>query len=103
MDINQFRMELLNEVRLSASLNETFTSEEFLKRYSSILIDAEEIGDFEQLTFIGKGSKGRHIQVDGYYHDELDNCLNIVICIFKNSSEVETLTASNAVYFLVVQ
>lgn len=54
MDINQFRMDLLQEVRLSASLNETFTSEEFLKRYSSILIDAEEIDDFEQLTFIGK-------------------------------------------------
>lgn len=99
MDINQFRLDLLEEVRLSASLNETFTSEEFLNRYSSILIDAEEIDGFELLTFKGTGSKGRNIQVDGYHYDEFDNFLNIVICIFKNTPEVETLTASDAESF----
>lgn len=96
MDINEFRSELLEEVHLNASMNGTFPREEFLALYSSALIDAEEFEDFEPLAFEGVGTRGRRIQIDGYCYDELDDCLAIVICPFKDSIDVETLTVTDA-------
>ena len=96
MDVNEFRTELRQEAHLNASLNGTFPREEFLALYTSALIEAEEIGDFEQLNFEGIGTKGRRIQIDGYYFDELDNCLVVVICPFMDSPDVKTLTATEA-------
>ena len=89
MDINEFRSELLEEVHLNASMNGTFPREEFLALYSSALIDAEEFEDLEPLAFEGIGARGRRIQIDGYYYDELDDCLAIVICPFKDSIDVK--------------
>lgn len=96
MDVNEFRAELLQEVHLTSSINGTFPREEFLAVYSSALIEAEEITDFEQLAFEGIGTKNRRIQIDGYSFDELDNCLSIIICPFSDSPETETLTATDA-------
>lgn len=96
MDVNEFRSELLEEVHLNASMNGTSPREEFLALYSSALIDAEELEDFEQLAFEGVGTRGRRIQIDGYCYDELDNCLEIIICPFTDSIETETLTVTDA-------
>lgn len=96
MDVNEFRSELLEEVHLNASMNGTSPREEFLALYSSALIDAEELEDFEQLAFEGIGTRGRRIQIDGYCYDELDNCLEIIICPFTDSIETETLTVTDA-------
>lgn len=96
MDVNEFRSELLEEVHLNASMNSTSPREEFLALYSSALIDAEELEDFEQLAFEGVGTRGRRIQIDGYCYDELDNYLEIIICPFTDSIETETLTVTDA-------
>ena len=96
MDVNEFRSELLEEIHLNASMNGTSPREEFLALYTSTLIDAEEFEDFEQLAFEGVGTRGRRIQIDGYCYDELDNCLEIVICPFTDSIDAETLTVTEA-------
>lgn len=96
MDVNEFRSELLEEVHLNASMNGTSPHEEFLALYSSALIDADEFADFEMLAFEGVGNRGRRIQIDGYCYDELDNCLEIVICPFTDSIDSETLTVTDA-------
>lgn len=96
MDVNEFRSELLEEIHLNASMNGTSPQEEFLALYTSALIDAEEFEDFEQLAFEGVGTRGRRIQIDGYCYDELDNCLEIVICPFTDSIDAETLTVTEA-------
>lgn len=96
MDVNEFRSELLEEVHLNASMNGTSPHEEFLALYSSTLIDADEFADFEMLAFEGVGNRGRRIQIDGYCYDELDNCLEIVICPFTDSIDAETLTVTEA-------
>lgn len=96
MDINEFRSELLEEVHLNASMNGTSPHEEFLALYSSALIDADEFADFEMLAFEGVGNRGRRIQIDGYCYDELDNCLEMVICPFTDSIDTETLTVTDA-------
>lgn len=96
MDVNEFRADMLEEVHLNATMNGTTPHEEFLALYVSALTDAEELGDFEQIAFEGIGSNRRNIQIDGYCFDELDNCLDIVICPFSDSVDIETLTATGA-------
>ena len=96
MDVNEFRSELLEEIHLNASMNGTSPREEFLALYTAALIDAEEFEDFEQLAFESVGTRGRRIQIDGYCYDELDNCLEIVICPFTDSIDAETLTVTEA-------
>ena len=96
MDVNEFRSELLEEIHLNASMNGTSPREEFLALYTAALIDAEEVVDFEQLAFESVGTRGRRIQIDGYCYDELDNCLEIVICPFTDSIDAETLTVTEA-------
>lgn len=96
MDVNEFRSELLEEIHLNASMNGTSPREEFLALYTAALIDAEEFEDFEQLAFEGVGTRGRRIQMDGYCYDELDNCLEIIICPFTDSIDAETLTVTEA-------
>lgn len=96
MDVNEFRADLLEEVHLSATMNGTTPHEEFLAMYVTALVDAEELGDFEQIAFEGIGSNRRNIQIDGYCFDELDNCLEIVISPFSDSVDTVTLTATEA-------
>lgn len=104
MDINEFRTEKLEEIHLNASMNGTTPREEFLALYSSALIDAEELEDFEQLAFEGVGLRGRRIQLDGYYYSELEDCLSFAVCAFQDSVEIQSITATDAeVWFRRVQ
>ena len=99
MVVNEFRSSLLDEVHLNASLNGTSPHEEFLERYSSMLIEAEEIADFIPILFEGIGPRNRRIQIDGYHLDELDRSLNIVICKFEDTYDTNVLTATDAFFW----
>ena len=94
--LKEFRDGILDEVHFNASMNGTSPREEFLNLYANALVDAEEFEDFEQLSFEGIGSQNRRILIDGYYYDELEDCLAIVACPFSDSIEVQSLTASDA-------
>lgn len=94
--LKEFRDGILDEVHFNASMNGTSPREEFLNLYANALVDAEEFEDFEQLSFEGIGSQNRRILIDGYFYDELEDCLAIVACPFSDSIEVQSLTASDA-------
>ena len=96
MDVNEFRTEILEEIHLNATMNGTSPREEFLAMYTAALIDAEEFEDFEQVPYEGVGSQNRRIQIDGYSYNELDDCLDIAVCPFRDSTEPESLTATEA-------
>lgn len=96
MELSEFRAEILDDVHFNASMNGTSPREEFLALYAGTLVDAEEFEDFEQLAYEGVGSRNRRIQIDGYYYSELDNCLYIIICPFVDSTETQSLTATEA-------
>ena len=95
-DLNEFRNTILDEVHFNASMNGTSPREEFLALYANALTDAEEFEDFEQLLFEGVGSQRKRIVIDGYFYDELEDCLAIVCCPFRDSLEPESLTATDA-------
>ena len=95
-DLNEFRKEILEEVHFNASENGTPPKEEFLVLYTAALADAEEFEDFEQLSYEGVGPQNRKIVIDGYFFDELENCLAIITCPFDDSLKVQSLTATDA-------
>lgn len=96
MTLNEFRDDILDDIHYNATINGTTPREEFLAMYASSLTDAEEFEDFEQLAYEGVGSQNRKLQIDGYYFDLLENCLVIAVCLFSDSSEIKTITATDA-------
>ena len=94
--LNEFRDSILEDVHINASMNGTSPREEFLALYANALTEAEEFGDFEQLSFEGVGSQNKKILIDGYFYDELEECLSIVSCPFSDSVEIESLTATDS-------
>lgn len=95
-DLNEFRKEILEEVHFNASENGTSPKEEFLVLYTAALADAEEFEDFEQLSYEGVGPQNKKIVIDGYFYDELENCLAIITCPFDDSLKAKSLTATDA-------
>lgn len=96
MTLDEFRNDFLNEIHFNATENKTTPRDEFLAMYATLLSDAEEFNDFEQIFYEGTGSKSRKLQIDGYCFDPLENCLIIAICLFDDSPELNTLTLTEA-------
>lgn len=94
--LNEFRNDILHEVHVNASMNGTSPREEFLILYADALTEAEEFEDFEQLSYEGVGNKGKRIAIDGYFYDELENCLAIITCPFTDSLDTRSLTITEA-------
>ena len=94
--LNEFRNSIMDDVHFNASMNGTSPREEFLALYADALADAEEFDDFEQLSYEGVGPQNKRILIDGYFYDELEDCLAIVACPFSDSIEAESLTATDS-------
>ena len=94
--LNEFRNSIMDDVHFNASMNGTSPREEFLALYADALTDAEEFDDFEQLSYEGVGPQNKRILIDGYFYDELEDCLAIVACPFSDSLEAESLTATDS-------
>ena len=94
MNLEEFKSDLLEELKVSAEYEMTNIQAEFIKHVISILIDAEEFDDFNDSYFIGVGEKNRKIQMDGYYFDLLDKSCIILISDFIDSIDNITLTST---------
>lgn len=96
MDLEEFRKELLEEVRSSAAADGAGTTAAFVESIASYLVDAEVLPDFEKAFYSGAGKKNRKIRIDGYAMDELDKTMNIAVANFVGNDRAETLTRTEA-------
>jgi len=96
MELLEFKKTIIEEIKFRSSEEGTTDKEEFLSYFTNALIEAEEIDDFTPLHFEGLGRKGRKIQIDGYYFNELDDCLSLFIVPSLTYLSEETLTNSDA-------
>lgn len=64
--------------------------------YTEELVEAEEFVDFEPVQYDGSGSRNKHLQIDGYYYDDLEQSLGLFICDFSDSEVTETVTRGDA-------
>jgi len=98
--ISEFREKLWDEIALNVATNHSVDREEFLNYVTDQLIEAEEIEDFTYVPYEGIGKRNKKVQIDGYCHSELDECLSIFIATPMSYQENDVLTATEANRYL---
>lgn len=96
MNLEEFRDELIEDIRFQVSTDGLSDKEALMEYYKGVLIDAEEIDDINYISFEGIGKRRGKIEIDGYMYDELDDILSLFICTPLSFSEINTLTKTEA-------
>lgn len=98
MELDDFREELLDavQVRLPAAPDKADRDFAFLCEVGERLNQAEEFHDLVPSHFLGTGSKGRKLRVDGYELDDTDDSMRLVIVDFSGASQTEVLSRTRA-------
>lgn len=94
MALTDYAIELLDRLRADAAINRQDTTAEFKDQMFDLL---REIGEFtEPISFwVGKEGKGRRMmRLDGYFVDEVDGSLALVLCDFVDEPTITNLTNS---------
>lgn len=79
MELEKFIQYFGEQIKYEADAAVIPMREAFFKITTEMLIDGEEIFDFEYLPFEGIGRQGKKIQIDGYSYDEVDEVLSLFI------------------------
>jgi len=96
MELIDFNNRLKEEIQADAISDGTTIRESFFSYYTNMLLDAEEIDEFNYLTFEGVGKNNRKIQIDGYTFDELDEVLSLFVAPVLSNFDFGTLTYTDA-------
>lgn len=91
MNLEEYRKNFLEEIKVSASEDMTNVDLEFTESVVNTLIDAEELDDFTYGYFNGIGIHGRKMTMDGFYYDEYDKSMVVLYSDFSNEDEITTL------------
>lgn len=90
VDLDDFRREVLADVRAAADAGREFTRTCFVAEAGKRLEEAEELQDFEPCHFEGLGKYNRRLGVDGYSWDDCDNSLSLVIADFSDTEDLNS-------------
>lgn len=95
MELIDFHVELLQSVRSRAESTLDFLPAAFVEECGERLTEAEEFSDFQSCRFEGISNK-RNLNIDGYFFDDVDNTLSLVIGNFYNEDEIVTFNTPDA-------
>lgn len=90
--LEEYRQELLEELRADASIGATDVTDEFISRAFLFLDESGELPEPTPLYFGKRGNRQRMMQMDGYAFDYADSSLCMVISDFQDTNEPDTLT-----------
>lgn len=99
MDVNEFRKDLLEEVKAAAATEGGGSSFAFVQTIANYLVEAQYLPDFSYAFYNGIGKNNRKIRVDGYVYDEFDQTMNLIIADYTGDIERDTLTKTSAIQF----
>lgn len=94
MDIDEYRIEFLNQLRNDASLNQNDVDDEFVNTTLGMLEENGELTDPYPFSCDMRGLHGRAMAFDAYSFDDADSSIVLLISDFQNSVEKTTLTNS---------
>jgi hypothetical protein len=95
MNLEDFRNELVGDLRVAAEANQSDPHSEFVIDAVDQLQEAEEVENVELGYFEGIGPKGTKLMTDGYAFDSVDKSCVVLISDFSNSDSLETLTSTD--------
>lgn len=96
MNVDEFRKDLLEEVKATAATQGEGSSAAFVEIIANYLIDGQYIPDFTPAFYTGVGLKNRKVRIDGYVYDEFDQTMYLVVADYVGELERETLIKSTA-------
>ncbi|KIF63706.1 hypothetical protein NX10_06725 [Pseudomonas fluorescens] len=89
MTLQEFHREFLESVRSRAESARDFLSASFIEECGVRLTESEQFSNFESCRFEGVSNK-KKLRVDGYYLDDADNSISLLIGSFSNDDEILT-------------
>lgn len=95
MNVEEYRTNLLEDIRVNSQYEMSNIQSEFIKCVSSILIDAEEFDDFIEGYFEGTADGNKKMMIDGYYFDPFDKSCVLLIGDFTNLDNATTIINSD--------
>lgn len=95
MTLEEFRKDLLENVRVRAESNLDFNRVGFVEDVGQRLSDAEEFVDFVVCRFEGVIGK-KNLKLDGYSFDEADNSLALLIVDYSNDDDAPSFNTADA-------
>lgn len=100
MTLEEFKKDLLEEVKATAATAGDGSSAAFASVISNYLVNAEVLSDFYPAFYLGNGKNNRKLRVDGYVLDEFDLTLNLIITDYSGDEgrEVVTKTAASSLF-----
>ena len=92
MEIDEYRIEFLNQLRNDASLNQNDVDDDFINTTVEMLEELGELSDPYPFSCDMRGLHGRAMAFDAYAFDDADSSIVLLISDFQNSVEKTTLT-----------
>ena len=96
MDLEDFRLNLLNQAHVRAAAEGTFTKEAFLGEISDRLAEAEEVEQLNVIWFEGEGKRRRKLAVHGFDLDDSDNSVALAVLRW-GGQDFETFSFTEAI------
>ena len=95
MNLEDFRTEWIEDLRVSAEANQSDPQSEFVLDTVDRLGEAEEIENVEVGYFEGFGRNRAKMTIDGYAFDAVDKSCVLLLSDFSNSDQIETMTSTD--------
>ena len=94
LDLTDFHRELIETVRARAEATRDFIRTSFVEECGNRLVEAEEFVGFELCRFEGISGKKR-LRIDGYWLDDTDNSVSLIISDFNNDDQLISFNTSD--------
>lgn len=95
MNLEDFRTEWIEDLRISGEVNQGDLHSEFVLDAVDRLAEAEEVEDVELGYFEGLGRRNGKMIIDGYAFDSVDKSCVLLLSDFSNSDKIETLNSTD--------
>lgn len=89
--LKQFMLDMNDEIRNESYINYSDITSEFLKYYTTKLISADEILEFEEYDIEFVHNRVR-VRIDGYFQDRFEQSITLFVADFEETDEITTLT-----------
>jgi len=96
MELQEFRKGILEEIRALASSEGEPKSNVFVKIFCDNLVQLDVIEDYETCFIKTDLNKRKDLRMDAYSYDSLDKSLTVIIIIYNDDEEMNTLIKTEA-------
>ncbi len=95
-ELTDYRDDIRNQVNARASVEGVFTVDAFVAEAADLLRSADEMDSPDLMSFTGTGRRRQSVAVHGYYFDENDMTVSLIVGTYDGGSALPTLTHTDA-------